>query len=125
MIDYKEVYLASTRAYRERDIDAMMEHVTDDFSWFNIVPDGAMQVASSKDQASQGMKMLFENIDYVQGHVDFARVFGDILVAVETDTIRQDGEEVQSRRLSVYECQDGKLNRCWSFPVKEEDGGKE
>ena len=36
MTDYKEVYLASTRAYQERDIDKMMEYVTDDFSWYNI-----------------------------------------------------------------------------------------
>ena len=122
MTDYKEVYLTSTRAYQERDIDTMMECVTDAFSWFNIVPDGTTQLASSKEQARQGMKMVFDNIDYVKGHVDFAKVFGDILVAVETDTIREDGTEVQSRRLSVYECQDGKLHRCWSFPIKEKDG---
>jgi len=79
-----------------------------------------MQVASSREQAKQGMKMVFDNIDYVQGHVDFAKQFGDILVTVETDTIRQGGEEVQSRRMSIYECQDGKLHRCWSLPVKEE-----
>ena len=126
MTDYKEVYLASTRAYQDRDIDKMMEYVTDAFSWYNIMPDGPMQLASSKDQAAQGMKMVFENIDYVQGHVDFAKQFGDLLVAVETDTIRQDGEEVKQRRLSLYECEDGKLHRCWSFPIKEdvqENGG--
>jgi ketosteroid isomerase-like protein len=120
MTDYKEVYLASTRAYQERDIDKMMEYVTDNFSWFNIVPDGSMQVASSKEQARQGMTMLFDNIDYVQGHVDFAKQFGDILVTVETDTIRKDGAEVRQKRLSVYECEDGKLHRCWSFPIKDE-----
>jgi hypothetical protein len=121
MTDYKKVYLASTRAYQARDIDAMMEQVTDDFSWFNIVPSGTMQVASSKEQARQGMTMLFDNIDYVQGHVDFAKQFGDILVTVETDTIRKEGAEVQSQRLSVYECTDGKLHRCWSFPINESE----
>ena len=56
MTDYKEVYLESTRAYQERDIDKMMECVTDAFSWYNILPDGASQLASSKEQAKQGMK---------------------------------------------------------------------
>ena len=121
MTDYKEVYLASTRAYQERDIDTMMGYVTEAFSWFNINPDGPMQLASSKEEAMQGMKMIFENIDYVQGHVDFAKQFGNLLVAVETDTVRQDGEEVQMRRLSLYECEDGKLHRCWSFPIAEEN----
>jgi ketosteroid isomerase-like protein len=120
MTDYKEVYLASTRAYQARDIDKMMEYVSDNFSWYNIVPEGTMQVAGSKEQARQGMTMLFENLDYVQGHVDFAKQFGDILVTVETDTIRQEGAEVQTRRLSVYECEAGKLHRCWSFPIKAE-----
>jgi ketosteroid isomerase-like protein len=120
MADYKEVYLASTRAYQDRDIDAMMDYVTDDFSWYNIMPDGPMQLADGKDKAKQGMKMVFDNIDYVEGHVDFAKQFGDLLVAVETDTIRQEGEEVKMRRLSLYECTDGKLHRCWSFPIKED-----
>lgn len=121
MTDYKEVYLASTRAYQERDIDKMMEYVTDDFSWFNIMPDGPMQLAASKADVKPGMERVFANIDYVQGHVDFAKTFGDILVAVETDTIRMNGEEVRMRRLSVYECKDDKLHRCWSFPVKEDE----
>jgi len=120
MTDYKEVYLASTKAYQDRDIDKMMEYVTDTFSWYNIVPDGAKLLASSKEQAKQGMQGIFENLDYISGHVDFAKTFGDILVAVETDTIRMHGKEVRMRRLSVYECTDGKLHRCWSFPVKDD-----
>ena len=121
MTDYKEVYLASTRAYQERDIDKMMEYVTDAFSWYNIMPDGASQLASSKEQAKFGMKMVFDNLDYISGHVDFAKQFGDTLVTVETDTIREGGKEKIKRRLSVYECQDDKLHRCWSFPIKEDD----
>lgn len=121
MTDYKEVYLASTQAYQDRDIDRMMEYVTDDFSWYNIMPDGASLLASGKEQAKQGMTAVFENIDYVSGHVDFAKTFGDVLVAVETDTVRQGGQEIRLRRLSVYECQDGKLHRCWSFPIEEDD----
>jgi ketosteroid isomerase-like protein len=125
MTDYKEVYLASTKAYQERDIDKMMEYVTDEFSWFNIVPDGAMKVASSKQEAQQGMKMLFENLDYISGHVDFAKQFGNLLVTVETDRIRQEGKEVRMHRLSMYECQDGKLHRCWSFPIKDDENNDE
>jgi len=120
MTDYKEVYLASTRAYQDQDIDAMMKHVTDDFSWYNIMPDGANQIASGKEQASTGMKTVFENIDYISGHVDFAKTFGDILVAVETDTIRIEGNKVRMRRMSIYECKEDKLHRCWSFPIKDD-----
>ncbi len=119
MTDYKQVYLASTKAYQEEDIDTMMEYVTDDFSWFNIMPEGAHQLAAGKEQAKEGMQKVFENIDYVSGHVDFCKTFGDILIAVETDTIKHGGHEMQMRRMSVYECADGKLKRCWSFPVKE------
>jgi len=119
MTDYKEVYLASTRAYQARDIEAMMQYVTDDFSWFNIIPEGAKQVADSKEQAKFGMKMVFDNLDYISGQVDFIETFGDLLVAVETDKIIQDGKEVSLRRMSVYECREGKLYRCWSFPIND------
>ena len=121
MTDYKEVYLASTRAYQARDIDAMMEHVTDDFSWYNIMPDGPSLLADSKEQAKAGMQGVFENLDYVSGHVEFVKTFGDMLVAVETDTIRQGEHEIALRRMSVYECSDGKLRRCWSFPIDEDE----
>jgi len=121
MTDYKDVYLASTRAYQERDIDAMMEYVTDDFSWYNIMPDGANLLADSKEKAKAGMQGVFEYLDYVSGHVEFVKTFGDMLVAVETDTVRQGNQEITLRRMSVYECRDGKLHRCWSFPINEDD----
>jgi len=39
---------------------------------------------------------------------------------VETDRIRKDGEEATQRRMSVYQCKDGKLGRCISLPIEDD-----
>jgi hypothetical protein len=118
MTDYKEIYLASSQAYKDRDIEKMMSFVTEDYSWYNIHEEGPRLLATGPEEASQGMKMVFANTDYISGHVDFLKTFGNILIAVETDTILQNGEEIRAQRMSVYECKEGKLHRTWSFPIE-------
>jgi len=121
MTDYKKVYLASAQAYKDQDIDKMMEYATDDFSWYNIEPDGPKLLSDTKEKAKVGMQFIINNPDYLSGHVDYAKAFGNVVVVVETDRIRKDGEEVTMRRMSVYECKDDKLHRCLSLPIAEAD----
>ena len=117
MTDYKKVYLASSEAYKDQDIDRMLSHATDDFTWYNIEPDGPKLLSDTKEKAKVGMQYIINDPNYLSGHVDFAKAFGNIVVVVETDQILKDGEEVTQRRMSVYECKDGKLHRCYSLPI--------
>ena len=121
MTDYKKVYLASAEAFKAADVDKMMDYATDDFSWYNIEPEGPKLLADNKEAAKVGMRYLVQNPDYLKGHVDFAKAFGNIVVVVESDNVREDGEEIKKQRLSVYECKDGKLHRCFSLPIVNED----
>jgi ketosteroid isomerase-like protein len=121
MTDYKKVYLASAEAYKDGDIDKMMDHATEDFSWYNIEADGPRLLSDTKEKAKVGMQFIINNPDYLSGHVDFAKAFGNVVVVVETDQVRVNGEEVKQQRMSVYECKDGKLHRCLSLPINEED----
>jgi len=120
MTDYKKVYLASSEAYKSGDIDEMLSHATDDFTWYNIEANGPVMLSDNKEKAKMGMQYIIDNPDYLSGHVDFAKAFGNIVVVVETDRIRKDGEEVTQRRMSVYECKDEKLHRCYSLPINED-----
>jgi len=117
MTDYKKVYLASAEAYKDQDVDLMLSHATDDFSWYNIEPEGPVLLSDTKEKAKMGMQYIIKNPDYLSGHVDFAKDFGNVVVVVETDRIRKDGEEVTQRRMSIYQCKDGKLGRCISLPI--------
>jgi ketosteroid isomerase-like protein len=121
MTDYKKVYLASAEAYKAGDIDKMMDQATEDFSWYNIEPDGPKLLCDTKEKAKVGMQYIINDPNYLSGHVDFAKDFGNVVVVVETDQILKDGVEVRQRRMSVYECKDGKLHRCLSLPINEED----
>lgn len=120
MTDYKKVYLASSEAYKSGDVDKMLSYATDDFSWYNIEPQGPVLLSDTKEKAKMGMQFILDNPDYLAGHVDYAKAFGNVVVVVETDRVRKDGEEVMQRRMSVYECKDGKLGRCLSLPIVDE-----
>ena len=125
MTDYKKVYLASSEAYKAGDIDEMLSHATEDFSWYNLEPQGPVLLSDTKEKAKVGMQFILNNPDYLSGHVDYAKAFGNVVVVVETDRIRKDGEEVLQRRMSVYECKDGKLHRCISLPIDDDDNDGE
>ena len=125
MTDYKKVYMASSEAYKSGDIDEMLSHATDDFSWYNLEPQGPVLLSDTKEKAKMGMQFILDNPDYLSGHVDYARAFGNVVVVVETDRVRKDGEEVTQRRMSVYECREGKLGRCISLPIVGDDTGDE
>jgi ketosteroid isomerase-like protein len=120
MTDYKEIYLASAEAYKEQDVDRMLSYAADDFTWYNIELDGPKLLSDTKEKAKMGMQFIINNPDYLSGHVDFAKAFGNIVVVVETDLIRKDGQEVKQRRMSIYECRNGKLHRCYSLPIEED-----
>ena len=121
MTDFQELFLQSTGAYGDKNIDKMMSYVAEDYAWFNISEDGATKIASGRDQAAQGIKMVFESENYISGRVDFSKAFGKIVVALEVDTLIEDGKEVEKSRLSVYAFENEKLHRTWSFPVDNED----
>jgi ketosteroid isomerase-like protein len=121
MTDYKKVYLGSAQAYKDGDVDKMMDYATEDFSWYNIEPGGPRLLSDTKEKAKVGMQYIINDPNYLSGHVDFAKAFGNVVVVVETDQILKNGEEVRQRRMSVYECKDGKLHRCLSLPINEED----
>ena len=119
MTDYEKVYLASAEAYKDQDVDRMMSYATDDFSWYNIEPHGPVLLSDTKEKAKVGMQYIINDPNYLSGHVDFAKAFGNVVVVVETDQILKNGEEVTQRRMSVYQCKDGKLHRCLSLPIDE------
>jgi len=120
MTDYKKVYLASAEAYKNQDVDLMLSHATDDFSWYNIEPDGPKLLSDTKEKAKVGMQYIINDPNYLSGHVDFAKAFGNVVVVVETDRILKGGEEVTQRRMSVYQCKEGKLGRCLSLPIADD-----
>ena len=117
MTDYKQVYLASSEAYKNQDVDLMLSHATDDFSWYNIEPAGPVLLSDTKEKAKMGMQYIINDPNYLSGHVDFAKAFGNIVVVVETDQIIKGGAEVTQRRMSVYQCKEGKLGRCISLLI--------
>jgi len=120
MTDYKQIYLESAEAYKNQDVDLMLSYAADDFTWYNIERDGPVLLSDTKEKAKVGMQYIINNPDYLSGHVDFAKAFGNIVVVVETDQILKDGKEVTQRRMSVYECRGEKLHRCYSLPIDEE-----
>ena len=121
MHDYEQLFRDSSHAYEERDIEKAMSFVTEDYSWFKMTDDGADLRSKGKEQASFGLKMVFESEDYVKGEVAFLKAFGNIVVAYEEDQYREGDGFVTRGTLGVYKYKDGKLSRVYSFSV-DDDG---
>jgi hypothetical protein len=121
MSEIEKLFLESGKAYDEQDLEKMMSFVTEDYSWFKMTETGSELKSKGKEQASFGLKMVFESDAYVKGEVVFAKAFGNTLVAYEEDEYIENGESVTRGTLGVYIYKDKKLARVFSFSVDKDE----
>lgn len=121
MQDYEEIFLKSSRAYRDRDVEKALSFVADDYVYYRITEDGPKVLARGKEEIRRNLSAVFSNPSYKKGKAVFTKSFGHIVIALEHDTFEKDGREMTLSNLGIYEYEDGKLFRAWTFPVDESD----
>ena len=120
-IDVEQLFLESSKAYDEQDIDKMMSFTTEDYTFFNVSSDGPQKLAENQEQAAKGASMTFQNPNYISGRATFTKAFGNIVVAFEIDKYREGDEVIEKGRVGLYEYRGDKMCRAWSFPVENLD----
>ena len=77
--------------------------------------------SSGKAEARQNLEKSISDPNYVEGGLsDYVKVFGNLVVGAGTAKYKKDGKIVEARALGVYEYKDGKLQRAWSFPIRDD-----
>jgi hypothetical protein len=124
----KAIMRRTMLAHHERDTDAAIAELGEDYSWNRIVESGAVTLAKGRETAEAVTRGLYESGDYLEKYYLGAdstplAVVGNLGVQLEIENYRnEDGSTRVTRSLVIYEMKDGKLWRLWGFVPVEGDG---
>jgi len=113
--DIIEMIEAAEIAFMNQDAEGVRQHLTEDFTWYQVGPEGAKQTVSGREETVELLSSFFGSDSWTESEVHRLGMLGNILVQVEVDTFLRDGAPVQMETLSVYEFRDGKRWREWKF----------
>lgn len=113
--DVIEMIEAAEIAFMNQDADGVRQHLAEDFTWYQVGPEGAKQTVSGREETVQLLSSFFGSDSWIESEVHRLGMLGNILVQVEVDTFMREGTPVQMETLSVYEFRDGKRWREWKF----------
>lgn len=104
-------------AYNQRDIDRLVNNVTDDFKWYSLTADELLVETSGKASFRKSMQNYYDsrpqNIHSVieSYTVDGNRISFKEVVSRQT----KDGKSISSSAMGIYEFKNGKIYRAWYF----------
>ena len=116
----KAVMARSLLAFLERDVEASVAELSQEYSWNKITSDGAVEMANGLDVTYQMTKNLYES-DFFDQYLGLEStpiaVIGNLGVQYEVERfLKEDGSTHVMKTLAIYEIEDGKLWRLWAFP---------
>lgn len=108
-------------AHHQRDTDAAIAELGEDYSWNRIVEAGAVTLAKGRDTAEAVTRNLYEKSDYLEKYYLGSEstplaIVGNLGVQLEIENYKdEDGATRSTTSLVIYEIKDGKLWRLWGF----------
>ncbi len=104
-------------AFNNKDIDQLVNNVSDDFKWFYITSDTLLLEVSGKENFRKSMESYYKNMN------------GPLKSSIENYTINTNkisfrelvefknkkGEWVTSSAMGIYEIKNNKISRAWYF----------
>jgi len=103
-------------AFNTKDIDGLVENVTDDFKWYFIGPDTLHLEVSGKENFRKSMESYFNSIAEVKSEIaeyaiDNNRIsFKEVVRYVTSSGITQ-----SASAMGIYEMKNGLIYRAWYF----------
>jgi hypothetical protein len=123
----KAIMRRTMLAHHNRDTDAAIAELGEDYSWNRIVATGAVTLAKGRDTAEAVTRRLYEGSDYLEKHYLGSEstplaVVGNLGVQLEIENYRNDDDSTRTTQsLVIYETKNGKLWRLWGFvPIEEQ-----
>ncbi|MDP6414624.1 MAG: nuclear transport factor 2 family protein [Gammaproteobacteria bacterium] len=125
--DYREIppemlaqIEASDKAFMEKNLNVIAEHMAEDFEWHVVNADGEKLMVSGRTETLQRLEGFF-TMDTGWTNADVHRLgyLGNIFVQIEVDYYDTPDGKKTVPSLSVYEMKDGQRWREWKFyPAK-------
>jgi len=107
---------ASDKAFMEQNIDAIAEHMSEDFEWHIVNAEGEKLMVSGRAETLQRIERFF-TMDTGWTNADVHRLgyLGNIFVQIEVDYYDTPDGRKTVPTLSVYEMKNSQRWREWKF----------
>jgi hypothetical protein len=114
----EQIVYSYIAAFNARDIDAMLEMVTDDVQWLSISGDKITVEAKSKEVLRTTMVEYFKSCASCRSRLGHTFSSNNRVSALEV-AIFQTSKGVQEQRsVSLYEFSNGLIKRVYYFPAE-------
>lgn len=105
-------------AHANRDPQAAVDELAEDYSWYRVSDDGPRNVVSGKSKVLAATKALYDG-DALDNYLGFRAiplaVVGNLAVQLEAEAYETADGRKDVQMLTIYELKDGKHRRLWSF----------
>lgn len=114
---YRAMVEASEQAFMARDLVALADSLTEDFSWYRVTESGPEEMVRGRQATVERLRQFFASPAWTTSDSEVHRLgmVGNILVQVEIDTLNLGQGPVRQTSLHIYEFRDGRRWREFAF----------
>jgi hypothetical protein len=105
-------------AFNKREIDTMLNMVSDDIQWLSVAGDKITVETQGKAKLRESMAAYFKSLPSVKSELEWVRVTASRVAALERATWQGKSGPKSQASLSVYEFTGGLISRVYYYPVE-------
>ena len=114
----KAMLVRTWLAHANRDAEAAVDQLADDYAWYRISDEGPRNVVSGKEKVMAATTALYASgalDDYLGFRAIPLAVVGNLAVQLEAEAYASADGRKDVQMLTIYEMKEGKHRRLWSF----------
>ncbi len=111
-----EVFNDQIKAFDAKDIDRLVDNVSQDFKYYYVTADELILEVEGKEKFRESMQQYFAADMKVNSVVESYIIQGNKISFKEVVTYtNKEGKRVSASSMGVYQIVDGKIKRSWYF----------
>ena len=105
-------------AYNEKDVDAMLNMVSDDVQWLNVTGDKVSVEAQGKLRLRESLTAYFKSTPSAKSDLEWVQATASRVAAMERASWQGKSGPRSQASLSVYEFRGGLISRVYYYPAE-------
>jgi len=105
-------------AFNKREIDTMLNMVSDDIQWLSVEGDKITVETEGKPKLRESMAAYFKSTPTAQSELQWVQVTASRVAAMERASWQSQSGPRSQAGLCVYEFRDGLISRVYYYPVE-------
>lgn len=116
LVSHEQRVRTYVQAFNERDIDRMLDMVTDDVQWLSVAGDTITVETQGKAKLRESLAAYFTRIPTATSALQWVQATASRAVALERATWKGASGPRSQAGLCVYEFRDGLIARVYYYP---------